>query len=86
MGLIGNLLTIIVLCRQKFHKKAFYSLLLEMACFDMLFIISYGISVGYQSMACRMNYNYNVSHITYPWLNVGVVGSEYATVAVSLER
>lgn len=86
IGLIGNILNLVVLCRKKFRKKVFYHLLIEMACFDILFILSYGIYVGYQSMACHTNYNYNIGYITYPFLNVGLTGSIYSTVAVSVER
>ena len=85
LGLIGNALIIFVLCRKKFRKQVFYQLLTEMACFDILFILSYGIDVGYQSLFCHP-YNHNVRHITYPLLNLGLSGSVYATVAVSVER
>ena len=84
IGLVGNVFNLIVLCRQTFRKKAFYSLLLQMACFDILFIISYGTCIGYKSMVSPANCN--VHSLTYPWLNVGVVGSEYTTIAVSPER
>ena len=86
VGLIGNILCLFVLFRKEFRKKTFYNLLITMACFDTLFIISYGIKISYQSMACRENYIYEVGHIAYPLLNVGLCGSIYSTVAVSLER
>ena len=85
LGLVGNFLTLFVLCRQKFRKKIFYQLLMEMACFDIIFILSYGIDIGYQSLFCHP-YNENVIHITYPFLNLGLSGSIYSTVVVSIER
>ena len=86
LGLIGNSLSIIVLSQKKFRKNVFYNLLIELACFDTLFILSYGIYAGYQSMACQDSYNSNVSHITYQLMNIGLSGSIYSTVVVSIER
>ena len=86
VGLIGNSLSFLVLCRKQFRKKVFYNLLIILATFDSLFIVSYGIKVGYQSMACRENYSYEVGHVTYPVLNLGLSGSIYSTVAISFER
>ena len=86
VGLLGNFLSFLVLSRNQFRKKVFYNLLIILATFDSLFIISYGIKVGYQSMACRENYSYEVGHITYPVLNLGLSGSIYSTVAISFER
>ena len=86
LGLIGNIFNLIVLSRKRFRKRVFYNLLIELTCFDILVILSYGIHVSYQSMACQDRYNLNVSHITYQILNVCLSGSIYSTVAISIER
>ena len=87
VGLIGNILSLLVLCRKKFRKNSFYNLLTMLAFFDMFFILTFGINTGYENMACRdHNYNHNLIHITYPIFNFMLVGSTYSTVAVSLER
>ena len=85
-GLIGNLFNLAVLFRPKFRNIVFYDLLITLALFDILFILSYGIDIGYQAMACRKDYIYNISHILYPWLNMGLSGSTFTTVMVSIER
>ena len=86
LGLIGNILNLIVLTRPKFRKRTFYNLLIQLTFFDILVLLSYGIHVGYQSMACTEIYNLNVSHITYQLLNICLTGSIYSTVVVSIER
>ena len=86
LGLIGNIINLIVLSRKIFRRRVFYNLLIELTSFDILVILSYGIHVGYQSMACQDHYNENVSHITYQLLNICLSGSIYSTVAISIER
>ena len=85
-GVMGNISCLLVLVQRLFRKKIFYNLLMVMAGFDTLFIVSYGVKIGYQSMACRENFIKEVGRITYLFLNVGLTGSIYTTVAVSIER
>ena len=85
LGLLGNFFNIIVLCQPKMRKNNFYNLLLFLAFFDILFILSYGISVAYKSMACYP-FNKLVGPIAYPLINIGLVGSIYMTLAISAER
>ena len=85
-GVIGNISCLVVLFQRLFRRKIFYNLLMVMAGFDTLFIVSYGVKIGYQSMACRENYIKEIGRITYLFLNVGLTGSIYSTVEVSIER
>eukprot|EP00092_Neocalanus_flemingeri_P030218 GFUD01032797.1.p1 GENE.GFUD01032797.1~~GFUD01032797.1.p1 ORF type:complete len:317 (+),score=56.26 GFUD01032797.1:31-981(+) len=85
IGLVGNMFTMVVLCQPQMRNRVFYNLLFALACFDTLFILSYGIRVSYQSLACYP-FNKLVGSLTYPLLNIGLTGSIYMTVAISLER
>ena len=88
VGLVGNLLTLLVLWRSDLRKKTFFKLLINLALFDLLFILSYGTILGYRALACNPDsyVNGTIYKITYPLLNIGLTGSIYATIAVSLER
>ena len=85
MGLAGNVVNLIVLCQHELRQKVFYKLLAVLSFFDTIFIIAYGIGIGYRCLACQPQ-NDNVNDITYPFLNIGFAGSVYTTVAISLER
>ena len=85
LGLIGNIITCIILLRGNLRKNSFYQLLSVQAIFDIFFITSFGIRNGYQALACEPH-NENVSHLTYQVLNISLTGSTFTTVAISLER
>ena len=83
-GFVGNITTLIVLCKKDFRKKVFYNLLIELACFDLLSILSICMEVGYRSMACTIVES--VIAISYIGMNLGLCGSTYTTIAISVER
>ena len=88
VGLFGNFLTLFVLWKSDLRKKTFFKLLINLALFDLLFILSYGTLLGYRALACHPDSYINgmIYKVTYPLLNIGLTGSIYSTIAVSFER
>ena len=84
IGLLGNIFIIVVLGRPKMRKSVFYNLLLALACFDTLFILSRASGLAYIELAFQPNCTVVVllDTIDRPCF----VGSIYMTVAISLER
>ena len=84
LRLLATLLSIVVLCRSLLKKKVFYQLLFALACFDLVFIASYILSIGYELF--RVEASYLVKFAT-SFLNYyGFTGTIYMTVAISVER
>jgi len=86
VGVLGNIFTIAVLCQPKMRKSTFYNLLVILACFDTLFILTYGIGWAYHSLTCVNYINELVRNKLLIWSRPFLVGSSYMTVAISLER
>ena len=85
IGLVGNVFTLIVLWQPKMRKILFYNLLIALACFDTLFILSYGVRVSYHSLDCYPE-DTILGSLANPLLAFTKVGSIYMTVVISLER
>ena len=85
IGLIGNIVNLIVLCQPEMKKFVFYQLLSALACFDIIFIIFYGGSFTYKSLACYP-LNPLVEDIAFPFIKIGFYGSNYMAIAISIER
>jgi len=86
LGLIGNTLSFAIFLRATFRKDIIYQLFMIMAFFDTVFIISLGIAYGYYSMACTDNYKTPIEHIATRISYLGLYGSIYSTLMVSIER
>ena len=86
MGLIGNLFSIIVFLRRTFRKEVFYQLLCTLAVFDSIYVLTRVGSFGYYSMACRTHYNEAYHFLLNLLSDIGLTGSIYTTIIVSLER
>ena len=82
-GVLGNVSNVIVL--SQLREKLFYNLLAALAVFDTIFVVSYGICISYQSLT-EGPHNENVGNFTYYFIKIGLAGSVYVTVGVSLER
>jgi len=85
LGFVGNVITCITLWSGSLRNNSFYQLLFMLAIFDIFFITRVGIHDGYQALACEPQ-NENVGHLTYQVLNIGLTGSTYTTIVISLER
>ena len=85
LGLFGNVANLVVLFQPELRLKTFYKLLIVLAIFDILFILSFGITTGYQSLACQPT-NDIVGYFTMYLHKISSIGSTYTTVAISLER
>ena len=85
LGIIGSCLILLVLGSSDLKKKVFYKLLIALAVFDLLFILSYVSLLSYRVFSCNGQDNM-FSKLTYPLLNISLTGSIYMTMAISLER
>ena len=85
LRLLGTLLSVLVLYKsQLLKKKVFYQLLFALACFDLIFIASYIVSIGYELFSVQAPYL--VKFVTSILNYYGFTGSIYMTVAISVER
>ena len=86
LGLIGNVLNLTILFRPILRKDVTYQLLIMLSLFDTIYIFSYALDIGYYSMACRDSYKDPVELVALRFQYIGLIGSIYTTVMISLER
>jgi len=91
IGIIGNICAVLVLARPKL-KDCFHQLLIALAFFDTLYIICGGINYTFRAfeevVPFDSAYAYKITypHLILPFLNVGLCGTIFMTVAISIER
>eukprot|EP00092_Neocalanus_flemingeri_P002178 GFUD01002318.1.p1 GENE.GFUD01002318.1~~GFUD01002318.1.p1 ORF type:complete len:248 (-),score=47.87 GFUD01002318.1:746-1489(-) len=88
IGCVGNLMCIIIFS-QKIAQKSFHHLMLVLAIFDLLYILMaimlFGLPTLYPDVRKLAWYAYLVP-VMLPMAQVGLTGSIYLTVAISIER
>ncbi|XP_023347416.1 FMRFamide receptor [Eurytemora carolleeae] len=88
LGLIGNCLCIITFSRMAVQKN-FHRLMLTLAIYDILYIVTsillFGIPSLYPAVYNQSTFKHLVP-ILLPLIHVGLTGSIYLTVAIALER
>ena len=89
IGILGNILSILVLSRRELDLKAsFKNLLITLCIFDMLFIVAVNM---FYTLPIHFDY-YETELIPYltpfllPFIHIVLTGSVYAVVAVAVER
>lgn len=91
IGIIGNICAVLVLRRPKL-KDCFHQLLIGLAFFDTLYIICGGINYTFRAfeenvpLASANAYKITYPHLILPFLNIGLCGTIFMTVAISIER
>ena len=82
---MAPLFSLVVLTKGHMRKVVFYNLLASLATYDILFILSYGVRVGYESLACQPAQDL-FHYVTDSMLQFSYTGSVFSTVAISIER
>lgn len=86
IGIIGNVIAVLVLLRPKL-RDCFHQLLIALAFFDTLYIVCGGINYTVRAFEVRLDvYTITFPHFFYPFANIGMCGTIFMTVAISLER
>ena len=87
VGLIGNALSVYFFFRQKTHK-AFHNLLLTLAVFDTVYVVCAILLFSVSKFSDEYGIFYRMYLLPYllPMAHIGLMGSVYFTLALSLER
>ena len=89
VGLIGNLVLIIFFSRKR-NKLSFYGLMIMLSTYNVLMItmdfIIFSVPLLNNDFEDSIFYNHHVIKVGYTLLEIGVTGSIYSTIAVSVER
>ncbi|TRY72989.1 hypothetical protein TCAL_08731 [Tigriopus californicus] len=87
-GLIGNVMSIFVLMRVQNVQKSFSNLLLGLACFDALFLLTAILAFGLPKLSgwYERKVFLPIMALTFGLLHTFRVGSVYVTLSVNFER
>ena len=86
LGLLGNTFTLVVLSRPSL-KDCFHKLLAVLACFDTIFIFFGGINYTFRALQADSKvFTILFPHLIHPLTYIGMTGSIFMTVAISIER
>jgi len=86
VGIIGNICSILVLSRPKL-QDCFHQLLIALAAFDILYIVCGGINYTARAFEVRSDiYIVAFPHFIYPFANIGLCGTIFMTLGISIER
>ena len=83
VGLLGNVFILYIVTRRHLWKHIFYKLLFGLACFDMTTIVGFGYGMSY---FCLFGENMPFHLEGYILAYIGLYGSVYMTLMISLER
>ena len=87
-GIIGNISAIVVFTRQSL-QKSFYGLMLSLAVFDLIFIITVIFGFGIPSLSPEFKDTaiyQSTFFLTRTLANIAMMGSVYLTMAITIER
>jgi len=86
LGVLGNIISLRVLSKPKL-RDCFHQLLLALACFDTVYIVIGGINYTFKAFDADSNaYTIAFPYIIYPITNIGLCGTIFMTMAISIER
>ena len=86
VGILGNICSILVLSRPRL-QDCFHQLLIALASFDILYIVCGGVNYTLRAFEFRSDvYTLAFPHFIYPFSNIGMCGTIFMTVAISIER
>eukprot|EP00090_Calanus_glacialis_P018966 TRINITY_DN29289_c0_g1_i1.p1 TRINITY_DN29289_c0_g1~~TRINITY_DN29289_c0_g1_i1.p1 ORF type:complete len:381 (-),score=37.07 TRINITY_DN29289_c0_g1_i1:225-1367(-) len=86
LGVMGNIISLLVLSKPKL-KDCFHQLLFALACFDTVYIVIGGINYTFKAFDADSNaYTIAFPYIIYPITNIGLCGTIFMTMAISIER
>ena len=86
VGILGDVCSILVLSRPKL-QDCFHQLLIALAAFDILYILCGGINYTVRAFEFKSDiYTIAFPHFIYPFANIGLCGTIFMTVAISIER
>lgn len=88
LGIIGNVAAITVFSRQHLQKN-FHALMLSLSLFDLIYIVAMILAFSIKEFSddyCESGVYYYLLPYVLPLAQIGMTGSIYFTMAITLER